>query len=112
MEHRLDRIIKLADSILDRLNSEERLSNILPQIRLLADMSGDGAFVAWTDAEIYGILRVPLAPLPREKAEDKQGGVLFAKLHQMPDIGSMDYREDILNAFKSQRLSKYDKVST
>lgn len=109
MESRLDRIISLSELILNRLQSEERLSHILPQIRLLAEMNGHNAHVAWVDFEIYGMLHTPFAKIPFEEQDDKLGGLLFAELHEMPDIGAMDYENVIEDAFKQPNLSDLTK---
>lgn len=109
MESRLDRIIQLSKSILDQLQSDKRLSDILPQIRLLAKMNGDNAHVAWMDCEIYGMLHVPFAKIPREDQDEKLGGLLFTELHEMPDIGAVDYDNVIQTAFKQSSLSELTK---
>lgn len=111
MESRLDRIITLAESTLKRLESAERLSEILPQIRLLAEMNGDSIHVAWLDCEIYGLVNVPFAPIPLEKQDDKQGGLLFTQLHKMPEIGTMDYANVTHDAFKKDSLLEHNVVT-
>lgn len=106
MESRLDRIVQLSKSMLDELQSQKRLSDILPQIRLLAEMTGDNVHVAWVDCEIYGVEHVPKTT-PRNIA----GMEIFADLHKIPDISTIDISDLIRNAFNGDRLPKHDRIA-
>jgi len=83
MELRLDRIIELAEPILTRLQADEKLSNILPQARFLAEVNGDIIQAVWLDCEIHGVLRVPFASQPRPGA--LEGVEISKELHMVKD---------------------------
>ena len=86
MESRLDRIIQLSKSILDQLQSEKRLSDILPQARSLTEVSGDTIQTAWLDNEIYGMTRVPFASKPRRTFEEQEGLKIFMEWEKTKDV--------------------------
>lgn len=89
----LDRIIAEAETARRRLDAKEKLSAILPQVRLLAEMTDNTVYAHWLDCEMFGLDKVPFAKKPRETAVETAGVGIFAELHQITDLGQMTERE-------------------
>jgi hypothetical protein len=85
MELRLDRVIELAEPILTRLQTDEKLSNILPQARFLAEVNEDAIQAVWLDCEIHGRGRVPAVPEQYITLEHESGAQTFDELHMATD---------------------------
>jgi hypothetical protein len=89
VESRLERLVSMSRTVLDRLDRGDRLSAILPQARALAESYGNKAHVHWLDCEIYGMLDVPFAKRPRRTTDEKAGVLLFCELNQTQDIRNL-----------------------
>ena len=107
IEARLDRIIATSESILSRLQSDERLSNILPQVRLLAELNENPVETSWLDCEIYGVEN-----LPKSTPRNTDGLLIFMDLHKMPDIAALDIEDIVNKGFDVESRSSYDTVAT
>jgi hypothetical protein len=109
-EH-LKRIASLSEQIMNRLDSGEKISAILPQVRLLAQTKGDNETEAWLNMEIYGVLDVP------EVSLNKAGGSVlpalrrFLRLRKAPNYDRIDLDEFVYRPSRAiERARKSDKA--
>jgi len=86
---RLQGIIDRARAVLDRLEQGEKLSSMLSQARVVAELSGDRRHVHWLDFEIYGVGNVPSQKTPLQTAEERAGFEIFWDLHAVKDPRSL-----------------------
>lgn len=87
LEARLDRIIQLSTSILDEIQRGNKLSDILPQARSLAEINNDPAETVWIEYEIYGKERVTGSFGPTISInEQSRGAQIFDELHTVVDM--------------------------
>lgn len=102
---RLDRLVDLSRAVLNRLERGDRLGDMLPQARLVADLWGDKKHVHWLDFEIYGLTHVPFLPLPLTTPEQKQGCLIFMELHSVQDVRDLTV-DAVIERWKSKE--EYD----
>lgn len=82
---RLDQIVGLSRAVLDRLERGDRLSEVLSQARVVAQLSDERKHVRWLDFEIYGVGDVPGQKTPLQTAEERDGFNIFWNLHAVQD---------------------------
>lgn len=98
---RLDQVISLSRDVLDRLERGDRLSQILPQARLVARLVGDWRHIHWLDFEIYGAANVPGQKRPLQTAEERNGFKIFWDLHAVKDPRSITV-DDVISKWRSR----------
>lgn len=86
IEERIDRLLSMSRAVLDRLERGDRLSEVLPQARAVAELYGDAAHMHWLDCEIYGLVDVPFAEVRRKKGHQKAGAYRFCVLHTAAEV--------------------------
>lgn len=105
LEERLDRILRLSESLLEDFHSGRRLSEILPRVRLLATMNNDNHEVAWLDNEIHGVGLMPISSKPKLSTEHQEKGLRkFYELHRVADLSKFP---EIVNSIVSSHSLKY-----
>ncbi|MGQ9572388.1 MAG: hypothetical protein ACUVV3_04285 [Dehalococcoidia bacterium] len=109
VEARIDRLVRMARAVLDRLEQGEKLSAVLPQARAVAELYGAPARVHWLDCEIYGLPCVPFAKQPRETEEEKAGAYLFCELHRAQDVRNLSV-EGVLEDWPKDELPDREMV--
>ena len=95
MESRIERLMSMSRTLLDRLERGDRLSAALPQARAVAELYGNAAYVHWLDCEIYGLPNVPFAKRPRQTRAQRAGVYLFSQLRCARDVRKLSV-DDIL----------------
>lgn len=89
----LDLLIQLSRNVLDRMERGDELSDILPQARAVAEMSGNKKHVHWLDFEIYGVGDVPGQATPLRTVDERQGFQVFWDLHAVEDARDLTVDE-------------------
>lgn len=102
----LDRKTTIAEGIMKRLDSNEPLSSVLSQVRLLANMTGDTLEVALIDILTHGLLNMPYQGIPFTDPTYKAAGLLHIKLCSMEDTTKLDFNEIVDEMKKGQRGGK------
>ena len=90
LEARLDRIIQVSKSILDEIQRGNKLSDILPQARFLAEINNDHVKIAWIQYEIHGKWRVPITAEPKLSIKQrKKATQVYDELHKTIDFDKL-----------------------
>lgn len=86
----LERLIELAQSVIERLDKSEALSNVLSQVRLLMSIKGDPVMVALMDILIHGLTNLPYQGKPFTDHAYKDAGIIHMKLCAIEDVSQID----------------------
>jgi len=84
----LPKVVRIKDAaraVLNRLDSGDTLSSVLPQAKAVVDDYGSRIHSFWLEFEIHGLDAVPLAEMPPTDRDRKTGAYLVAKLHSASD---------------------------
>lgn len=79
--------------MLDRLERGDRLSDVLPQAKAVADEYGSPSHSFWIRCEMYGCLGIPRKKLPLHDEPEKAGWELFGDLHRVADSWRLTLEE-------------------
>ncbi|MFC2034033.1 hypothetical protein ACFLTT_01325 [Chloroflexota bacterium] len=93
VQRELDRKITLAQTIIERLDNGDRLSEVLSQVRSLMVMSEDTFLVAFVDILIHGLSNIPYQPPPFKDPVYKEAGLFHMRLCSMEDVSKLDINE-------------------
>ena len=109
LETSLDRKIEVAHAVMERLDSGELLSNVLPQLKTLVGLEDNQTMTFFLDLTIYGMENIPGVKPPFEEQAQLKGGRLWAELCKTIDVKSIDVYSLIKDP-ASKRRPKRDHV--
>jgi len=86
------RVRDAARAVLDRLESGDILSSVLPQAKAVIDQRGSGPHSYWLEFETYGSEGPPFTKFPLTDEDQRAGFALFLELHQTIDPAKLTAR--------------------
>jgi len=107
----LDRKIEVARAVMEQVKTNQPLSGVLSQVRLLANMVGDMVKVALMDILIHGLTNVPYQGTPFTDEAYKKAGIEHMKLCGMEDLSKLDINEIISHPWR-ERIPVKDQTIT
>ena len=105
----LDRLINLAQQVLRRLDGDECLSSVLPQVGSLLIMQRDTMGAALIDILVHGLTKLPYQGVPFTDPAYKQAGLIHSNLCAMEDVSKIDL-DEVLNDPWVERIPNRDTV--
>jgi hypothetical protein len=111
LEANLDRKINVASALMQRLDSGEQLSAVLPPFKTLAGLEADETMQFFFDLLIYGIEDVPGFQPPFHGLAQKRAVTLWMELCKALDIGRITV-DSVLKAAWSEKRRERERVIT
>lgn len=102
----LDELIGLCRAVMDRLDRGEALSSVLPQAKVVSELCQDTVEQHWLNFEIYGAENVPGLAMPLQTDDQREGFMVFWKLHAVTDVTGVSVDGVIADWHKQQRRGR------